>query len=209
MRYLTDQPVEARPPSPWYRFRKFARRNRVSLTAGALVALALVVGTVISTSQAIRATRAENAALEALATAEANFRDAWAAVDDYLTRVSQERLLDVSGMQPLRKDLVERALSYYRKFILQHPDEPRLRSKLADAYERVGMITDMIGSRPEALAGPPVGTGLATGPPPGSSHGPGEPAGRGQEPRSHRPPAPGHRPYGGSGEGASAGRRDP
>ena len=31
MRYLTDQPVEACPPSAWYRFRKFARRNRAAL----------------------------------------------------------------------------------------------------------------------------------------------------------------------------------
>ena len=28
MRYLTDQPVEACPPSAWYRLRKFARRNK-------------------------------------------------------------------------------------------------------------------------------------------------------------------------------------
>ena len=27
-RYLNDEPVQACPPSAWYRFRKFARRNR-------------------------------------------------------------------------------------------------------------------------------------------------------------------------------------
>ena len=27
-RYLADEPVEACPPSAWYRFRKFARRNK-------------------------------------------------------------------------------------------------------------------------------------------------------------------------------------
>ena len=36
MRYLTDQPVEACPPSAWYRFAKFARRNRVALVDGGL-----------------------------------------------------------------------------------------------------------------------------------------------------------------------------
>ena len=30
MRYLTDQPVEACPPSAWYRFAKYTRRHRVS-----------------------------------------------------------------------------------------------------------------------------------------------------------------------------------
>ena len=27
-RYLNDEPVQACPPSAWYRFRKFARRNK-------------------------------------------------------------------------------------------------------------------------------------------------------------------------------------
>ncbi|MBI3464627.1 MAG: tetratricopeptide repeat protein, partial [Planctomycetes bacterium] len=38
-RYLTDQPIEARPPSAAYRFRKFARRNKVALTMAGLVLL--------------------------------------------------------------------------------------------------------------------------------------------------------------------------
>ena len=32
-RYLADEPVQACPPSAWYRFRKFARRNKTGLTA--------------------------------------------------------------------------------------------------------------------------------------------------------------------------------
>ena len=42
MRYLTDQPVEACPPSARYRFAKFARRNRAVLTTAALVVAALL-----------------------------------------------------------------------------------------------------------------------------------------------------------------------
>ncbi len=59
MRYLTDQPVEACPPSAWYRFGKFARRNRIGLLTTCLVAMALVAGTVVSVWQAMRAGRAE------------------------------------------------------------------------------------------------------------------------------------------------------
>jgi serine/threonine protein kinase len=62
MRYLTDQPVEACPPSAWYRFGKLARRNRVALMTSTLVATALVLGTAVSTWEAIRATGAERAA---------------------------------------------------------------------------------------------------------------------------------------------------
>jgi eukaryotic-like serine/threonine-protein kinase len=64
-RYLHDEPVQACPPSAWYRFRKFARRNKVVLAAGSLVFTALIAGTVVSCYFAIqasdRAREAENA----------------------------------------------------------------------------------------------------------------------------------------------------
>ena len=45
-RYLADEPVQACPPSAWYRFRKFSRRNKAALTMASLMTLAvlLVVG---------------------------------------------------------------------------------------------------------------------------------------------------------------------
>jgi serine/threonine protein kinase/WD40 repeat protein len=62
-RFLAEEPIEARPPSAWYRFRKMARRNRVVLTTTSVVAAALLVGTVFSIWQAVRATRAEREAI--------------------------------------------------------------------------------------------------------------------------------------------------
>ncbi len=64
-RFLNDELVEARPPSTWYRYRKFARRNKVAFTTTALVAVALLLGTIVSTWQAVRAFRAINAAVVA------------------------------------------------------------------------------------------------------------------------------------------------
>jgi serine/threonine protein kinase/WD40 repeat protein len=61
-RFLAEEPVEARPPSAWYRFRKLARRHNVALTTIAVVAGALIVGAAISLWQAVRATRAERTA---------------------------------------------------------------------------------------------------------------------------------------------------
>ncbi len=46
-RYLDDEPVQACPPSTWYRFRKFASRNKVALTTGAGVASAVLAALVI------------------------------------------------------------------------------------------------------------------------------------------------------------------
>jgi serine/threonine protein kinase len=62
MRYLTDRPVEACPPTAGYRFSKYARRHRTALTTAALVGLTLVAGTAVSIWEAWRATRAETQA---------------------------------------------------------------------------------------------------------------------------------------------------
>jgi hypothetical protein len=70
-RYLHDEPVLACPPSTAYQVRKFVRKHRAGLVmAGALAAL-LVVGVAVSTWQAVRARRAEAAALASLADTEA------------------------------------------------------------------------------------------------------------------------------------------
>jgi WD40 repeat protein/serine/threonine protein kinase len=44
-RYLRDEPVEACPPSAWYRFRKFARRHKRGLLTAAVVVVAVVLTT--------------------------------------------------------------------------------------------------------------------------------------------------------------------
>jgi WD40 repeat protein len=62
-RFLAEEPIEARPPSAWYRFRKMARRNKAALTTTGIVAAALVLGTALSIWQAVRATRAEHEAV--------------------------------------------------------------------------------------------------------------------------------------------------
>ncbi len=69
-RYLADEPVRARPPSTAYRLRKFAKRNRAGVVAGAAAVLALVGGAVATTVGMVRATRAEDRALAAQGEAE-------------------------------------------------------------------------------------------------------------------------------------------
>ena len=62
-RFLDGEPVEACPPSAGYRLRKFASKHRSALAAAAAFAGLLVVAVMLSTWQAIRATRAEKRAL--------------------------------------------------------------------------------------------------------------------------------------------------
>src|SRR5262249_20887068 len=42
-RYLAEEPVQACPPSAWYRFRKFARRNRTPLAVAACFFLVFAI----------------------------------------------------------------------------------------------------------------------------------------------------------------------
>jgi tetratricopeptide (TPR) repeat protein len=82
--------------------------------------------------------------------AEANFARARAAVDDYLTRVSESRLLQVPGMQPLRRDLLQSALGFYRDFLKERGNDPTIRAGLAAAHLRVGKILREFGQWNEA-----------------------------------------------------------
>ncbi|MDO8539430.1 MAG: protein kinase [Opitutaceae bacterium] len=60
-RYLRKEPVVARPPSTVYLLRKLISRHKVGFTAAAAVAAAVVLGSVLTTAQALRALRAERA----------------------------------------------------------------------------------------------------------------------------------------------------
>jgi serine/threonine protein kinase/tetratricopeptide (TPR) repeat protein len=57
MHYLTDRPVDACPPSAWYRSSKYARRHRAELVTVTIVSLALATGTAVSLWQAAQARR--------------------------------------------------------------------------------------------------------------------------------------------------------
>ena len=61
-RYLNNEPVEACPPSAWYRFGKFTKRNRREVLAAGAAAAASVVGVAglgISRGLILRALRSE------------------------------------------------------------------------------------------------------------------------------------------------------
>jgi len=64
-RHLTNEPVVARPPSTAYRVRKFVRRNKMMVIAAGAVALVLVLGVLVSTWLAVRASLARQRAVEA------------------------------------------------------------------------------------------------------------------------------------------------
>jgi serine/threonine-protein kinase len=178
-RFLDGRPIRARPIGAGERFRRWCRRNPVVAALSALLLLSLLVGFGFVTVLWQRAEanyaeaqrlRLEAEAKEALAQklrleaennlkeaerqkqrAELNARRAREAVDFFFTQISENQLLKVPGLQPLRKQLLDEALKYYKDFVSQRADDPTVRAELAAAYDRVGLITSQIGSKSEAL----------------------------------------------------------
>jgi hypothetical protein len=98
--FLREEPIEARPPSPLYRFRKFARRHKVTITTVWLVATAMIFGTGISIWQAARAIAERNEKVRALGDAlvarnEAN--EARKEVEQFAERLKDANILLTSG----------------------------------------------------------------------------------------------------------------
>lgn len=80
-RFLDDLPVSARPATAAYRARKFYGRNRIAITAGALIFLSLLAGIAVAASQT-------RAARDAQRQAELNFAEA---------RAEEEKAKEVSN----------------------------------------------------------------------------------------------------------------
>jgi serine/threonine protein kinase/WD40 repeat protein len=100
-RHLNHEAVTARPPSQLYRLRKVVWRNRLVFAAAAAVALALLLGTIVSTWQALRATRAKAEAVANARNAKANEKKAQLA---QASEAAQRRLAEETGAN-LRRHL--------------------------------------------------------------------------------------------------------
>jgi tetratricopeptide (TPR) repeat protein len=121
------------------------------MSAG-LVAAALLVGTAVSISQAVRATQAESLATarlkeatEARAGAEANSQKARRAVDDMYTQVAEKWLAHQPQMEPLQREFLEKALQFYTGFANETSNDPTVRMETARAFRRIGEIQHRLG----------------------------------------------------------------
>src|SRR5262249_8729067 len=152
-RYLADDPVQACPPSAGYRLRKFVRRNRVALLTAAFVAVAILVGALVSVWQAMRARRAESLARSRLASESLALSKARQAVDDMYTQVAEKWLANQPQMESVQREFLEKALRFYQEFAEQDGGtEPAVRLETARAYGRVAEIQQNIGASAQAEA---------------------------------------------------------
>ncbi len=139
-RYLADEPVHACPPSAWYRFRKMVRRNKAAMTMVAVFSIALLIAVAALSLSTVLTSRSYAAEKAARLQSEANLALTRKAIDEFFTKVSQSKLLDVPGLQPLRKDLLESAVRFQLTLAAERPDDPTVRADLAVAHLRVSVL---------------------------------------------------------------------
>jgi serine/threonine-protein kinase len=153
-RFLAEEPVAAyREPLP-ARLARWGRRHRTLLASAAalLVAAVLALGAGIlllgRANRLVQEQRDEAQRQEAVA--RRNFQRARQAVDTYLTEVSEEQLLNQPSMEPLRQRLLRSALEYYQAFVKERQDDPSVQRDLAEAYRRLGEISNELGDKKQA-----------------------------------------------------------
>ena len=132
-RFLAHEPVDAGPPSRWYRLRKFARRNRLFAISALLILITLVLG-IIGTSYGLFQAQA------ARRVAEQRFNIAQEAVAKFLDKVTDDSDLKKTDLSPLRKRLLSLAIPFYQRLIEQKPADQQQRIDHAAALLRLGNI---------------------------------------------------------------------
>ncbi|MEQ8836689.1 MAG: serine/threonine-protein kinase, partial [Lacipirellulaceae bacterium] len=147
-RWLADEPVRAYSDPLPERIFRWMRKHR-SLVVGSAGVLTV---TAIGLTLGILLLGAANRRVEKQrARAEQNFTMAREAVNDYFISVSEDTLLNQSGMQPLRDELLKQALAYYEDFLESGQVDDSMRDEIAQANYYVGRIKHKIDSPVAAI----------------------------------------------------------
>ena len=131
-RYQQGLPVLAAPDSLLYRARKFVHRNRVGVTAAALVLLAIVSAAVVSVRQARIAEQQRQRA-------EKRFEDVRKLANSLIFEI-HDSIETLPGATPSRRLLLNRAVEYLDHLSQDASGDLNLQRELAWAYERLATV---------------------------------------------------------------------
>ena len=124
LRHLEGRPVQAHGEAPLYVAAKFVRRNRLAVTAAAVVLCALVISLVEVSLARARADRRFNDVRHL----------AHAVMFDYADGIAQ-----LPGATPVRERLLKDALTY-QDSLAREADTPELQREVVDGYVRVSDV---------------------------------------------------------------------
>lgn len=124
-RHLNGLLVIARQDTFSYRTSKFARRNKLALSAAALILLTLIGGIVMTARARARAERRFNDVRQL----------AHAVLFDY-----HDAIAELRGSTPVRQRLVKDALTYLDSLAAEAKGDAALQRELAAAYRKIGDV---------------------------------------------------------------------
>jgi non-specific serine/threonine protein kinase/serine/threonine-protein kinase len=126
-RYLKHEPVSAGPPSAMYRLKKYVRRHKVGVAAGALVLVAMIIGITGTTIGLLKAVKAERKAKEEAETAQR--------VSDFLVGLFQvSDPSEARGNTITAREILDEGAG---KIESELQDQPRIQSRLMETMGRV------------------------------------------------------------------------
>jgi len=131
-RHLNGLPVSARPATLFYRASKFINRNKIVVSATAIVILALAAGLAIAVWQANEARKERDKA-------EQRFNDVRKLSNSLLFEITP-KIENLNGSTEAREILVKRALEYLDNLARESQNDVQLQSELASAYEKIGEL---------------------------------------------------------------------
>jgi len=131
-REIEGLPVAARKGSWAYRALKFLRRNRIGVTAAALLGLAIVAGVAATIRESRIAAANERRA-------ERRFNDVRQLANSLIFEI-HDSIQSLPGATPSRKLLLDRAVQYLDKLSQDASGDVDLQRELAWAYERLATV---------------------------------------------------------------------
>jgi len=156
-RFLTDQPITARRPRMLERLTRLARKHTAIMMAVVplllIIVAVLTLGIVVALSEQSQILRQQgeisdqkNKAELSRTLARRQRDEARRAVDEMYTGVARDWLSMQSNLQPVQRDLLQKALVYYREFASDEAVDPDVRISAALAFYRVGDIERRLGN---------------------------------------------------------------
>ncbi|HEX5864295.1 MAG TPA: protein kinase, partial [Casimicrobiaceae bacterium] len=138
-RHLEALPVTATRGSWKYRAGKFVTRNRASVAAAALVAMALAIGVGATLRESRIARQQAEIARSERERAEKRFNDVRTLANSLIFEI-HDSIQDLPGATPSRKLLLDRAVEYLDKLSTDSGGDVDLQRELAVGYQRLATV---------------------------------------------------------------------
>jgi serine/threonine-protein kinase len=153
--WLADEPVQACREPLGTRLRRWVKRHRALVTGAAATVIvgvvALLVSTVFLTVANQRERVAKQEAEQQRDRADKNLDLARKAVDDTLAHIAAHPRLRQPDLLSLRRDLLAQVVPFYKQFVEQRADDPRVEADHGNAYGQLALVHHELGQTDLAI----------------------------------------------------------